>query len=275
MFLFLINIIGGCSDVQVQKPPISAKNDTIFIHIPAGKYPIGAKDDPMANQDEGPYFFVHTEGFYLSETEVSNAQYANFLNDIATTWEQANQLVGLRGGSLRPTEIAFTGKRYRPSFGYEQHPVSTISYKGAVAYCEWLDATLPSEFEWEIAAKGKQEELRYTWGSEEDSSKANIGEQWVMGSKMPTRKIKSYAANGFGLYDMVGNVAEMTSSDYQPYPSVKKEIQLDDKKRKVVRGGDWYSTWEAARLTARRAIPPSSRGVFDGAVGFRCMRKVR
>ena len=159
--------------------------------------------------------------------------------------------------------------------GYEDHPVATINYKGAVSYCKWIEALLPNEFEWEIAAKGVNNDSQYTWGDERDESKANVGKEWTIGNKMPTKPVKSYPPNDFGLYDMVGNVSEWTSSSYTGYPGATEAVFHSDKRvRMVVRGGDWNSNWEGARVFFRRNVKPHNRGFFEGALGFRCSMEV-
>ena len=108
MCLLLLLIVISCE--QKQREPHLGKNNTTFVHIPAGKYQVGSSS---ASIDEGPSFFAETDGFYIMETEVTNGQYVNFLNEQQLTPESASQYLGIRGHSTRPTQIAFTGKRYR------------------------------------------------------------------------------------------------------------------------------------------------------------------
>ena len=208
------------------------------------------------------------------ESEVTNEQYSNYLNEHQMSPEEVSMDIGLRGYSTRPTEIVHTGKRYRPSMGYEEHPISAVGYRAAQSYCQWLGGRLPTEFEWEIGARGSTSDRRYPWGDEEDPSKANIGQRWKQDGRMPTTAVKSYPPNAFGVYDTIGNVAEWTQSKYQGYPGTEKSIRRDDNShRMVVRGGDWYSSWDTARVAFRQNMEINVRGLWNGGLGFRCLRE--
>ena len=123
-----------------------------------------------------------------------------------------------------------------------------------------------------MAARGGSENNDYPWGNDADPTQANVEKRWKIGGRMPTTSVKTYPANKFGLYDLIGNVAEWTSSHYSGYPGSSNTIfQSDDKLRLVVRGGDWYSTWNEARVSFRRNVKPQNRGLFEGALGFRCL----
>ena len=87
------------------------------------------------------------------QTEVTNTQYSEFLNRLKYEPEDIGEFIGIRG-YCTPLRSKHTGTRFRPSYGYEDHPVMTVSYRGAELYCETNKARLPTEMEWEIAARG-------------------------------------------------------------------------------------------------------------------------
>lgn len=265
IFLFL----SSCASLDVQHPPLQGKNETLFLHVPAGEYIIGS-NDPSLPLDEEPQFSIFIDGFYLQQFEVTNQQYAEFLNQSGFSFDIAALYIGLRGSSVRPSELAYTGNRFRASFGYEKHPVATVSYRGAKAYCEWIGGRLPTEFEWEAAASDYRD---LDW--EEPEKQAQINQVWIVGSRMPIVAVGSFSPSQLGFYDLIGNVFELTSSKYEPYPASDKAILTDSKKRMVLRGGDWATPLDELRITTRLGIRAKSRGLFEGGVGFRCAKDMQ
>ena len=272
IFLFLLacgsTLESQSSPAERQLSPIKEKDGSLFLHVPAGKYLIGS-DDPDALLDEGPEFEQEIKEFYLQQFEISNQQYADFLNKTGLSLSDTTRYIGLRGTSARPSEIAYTGTRFRASFGYEDHPVATVNYSGARIYCEWLGGRLPTEFEWEAAAY----DLR-TLSWEEPEKEAQCHKEWSYGGKMPVVSIGTFSPSALGFYDLLGNVAEITSSEYLLYPSSQNLATLDLWKRKVIRGGDWNTRKEQVRATSRKGIRLQTRGFFEGGVGFRCAKDI-
>ena len=217
--------------------------------------------------DEQPVYTEEVLGFYVLQTEVTNAQFAQFMNARQWTIEQAIQMLGFKGNSVRPTQILNTGTRFRAALGRDDYPVSTVTYDGANAFCGSLGGRLPTESEWVAAASGGVSQL-YPWGAEPDSNRAHVGETWR--GHMPTLPVKSFEPNAYGLYDVMGNVWEWTSSRYAPYGT--NDWKKDGKERRVLRGGDWYTRIEDINLFTRYALEPHVRGLMDGGVGFRCVR---
>ncbi len=256
----------GCEDTSpIQRPPQKIHGH-LMMHVPSQTVQIGHEGD--VPYDEQPTIYVAIEGFYIAQTEVTNAQFAKFLNDASLKPEQAVQLVGYKGNSTRPTQLLYTGSRYRAALGRERFPVSTVTFDGAKAYCEWIDARLPTEAEWMAAMSAGKGSL-YPWGDtvDTDQSKAHWGHDWK--GYMPTAEIASYPANAYGIYDGLGNVWEWTISVYQAYDGTSS--QQDGKVRYVLRGGDWFSQPDEVSLYTRYALEPQVRGLMDGGVGFRCV----
>ena len=250
-------------DALQQQRPITVDGQT-FVHIPTQTIQMGRDGDGVP-LDEQPAFTIEVTGFYIATTEVSNAQYAKFLNDTNVAPRSAEFGVAFKGTSTRPTQIVYTGKRYRAALGRELYPVSTVSYHAAVAYCDWIGGRLPTETEWVSAAKGGASTL-YPWGDEPNAQLAQVERRWR--GHMPTAPVATFAANSFGVYDVIGNVWEWTSTTYRPY---ERRQFGDGKERKVLRGGDWYVHIDEISLFTRYALEQSVRGLFDGAIGFRCV----
>ena len=168
--------------------------------------------------------------------------------------------------------------------GYENHPVTYVSWYGAMAYAEWKGKRLPTEAEWEEAARGGLAGLKYPWGNLIDSNRANYS-----GHVGDTTSVGKYPANGYGLYDMSGNVWEWCLDEYnanfyavspaQNPLSGANSIQwlLDNytgvKTSRVLRGGAWNDNAHSARVARRHHNTPAIT-YFNNSLGFRCARAV-
>lgn len=218
--------------------------------------------DQIAMQHEKPQHSVTVDGFFMDITEVTNAQFTKFVDETAyiTTaeqeidWEEMKKQVPegtpkphdsvLQPGSLLfkktktsvPNLYDFSqwwiwsiGTNWRHPIGpesniegKENHPVVHVSYEDAIAYCKWAGRRLPTEAEWEYAARANQSNTTYFWGDDRSqlSKRANSWEgEFPVNNTLEdgferTAPVKTYPANNFGLFDMAGNVWEMTSDWY-------------------------------------------------------------
>jgi formylglycine-generating enzyme required for sulfatase activity len=218
-------------------------DDAEMVFIPAGRFTMG---DTHGNGDRGeqPVHQVGVEAFWLDRTEVTNAQFTRFVQ------------AGARIQGFWRSEYT-TGK--------EQHPVFNVTWYDAAAYCAWAGKRLPTEAEWEYAARGT-DGRRYPWGDTWDTSKANGNFQ--IPASTP---VGSYAggASPFGVHDLAGNVWEWTSTLYKPYPYSATDGREDATASgaRVFRGGAWDNAPFYLRSASRLRVVPSDQFNY---LGFRC-----
>jgi formylglycine-generating enzyme required for sulfatase activity len=226
-------------------PPVT----DIMIEIPAGPFTMGSD---TGEPDEAPAHEVDLSAFEIDRFEVTNADFAQFVE--AT-------------GYQTDAEKAGSSKNWRDDAeGKDNHPVVRVSWNDAVAYCEWLGKRLPTEAEWEKAARGT-EGWMYPWGDEWDPSKANVKETGLRG----TAAVGSFGAGAspYGVEDMAGNVWEWTADWYEPYPDSTYDSEYFGQKFKVVRGGGWFEMADAVCTTNRDL---TSVTAANDDMGFRCAR---
>jgi formylglycine-generating enzyme required for sulfatase activity len=207
---------------------------------------------------------VYLEAFWIDRYEVTNAQYAEFLN--ATQGDQ-----GRCGGHIcadtkaenPDSHLLYQEGRYVAERGYDDHPVIEVSWYGAKAYCEHYGKRLPSEVEWEKAARGT-DSATYPWGEKFDPHKLNS--DYRVGDTTP---VGSYpdGASPYGACDMAGNVWEWVADWYEAYPDSDYRSPFFGHKYKVVRGGSWNHPGDDARCARRDIAHPDRR---LRVVGFRC-----
>ena len=246
--------------------------------IPAGEFWMGSNE----GYNEKPVHSVYVDAFYMDKYEVTNAEYAEFLNAKGRHTDAGKTWLNIGHQSAR---IEYVNRVYRAKAGYENHPVTMVSWHGAMAYATWKGKRLPTEAEWEKAARGDLAGLMYPtypWGNTIDPTKANYRQ-----SVKDTTAVGKYAANGYGLFDMAGNVWEWCldwydADFYAVSPSQNplsgaNSIQwlLDNytgvNNSRVIRGGSWLGIATDLRC-ARRAFVTSTYTSFN--IGFRCARAV-
>lgn len=241
-----------------------------MVAIPAGEFIMGTDaidENNLAVEhgivkpwfvDEGPAHKVYLPLYYIDQYEVTNTQYAKFM--IATK---------------HPPPPYWENGVYAK--GTASYPVVMVQWAEAQAYCKFRGGRLPSEAEWEKAAKGT-ENTPYPWGADFDVKKANIG-GFAGDLTLPGQYLEGKGPHG--TYDMIGNVWEWTSDWYQPYPGSTYKSERFGKALKVIRGNSWSSIGHYpeeiqhellkyhSTATFRLFAPPDAT-ISD--VGFRCMR---
>ena len=236
----------------------SGESSLSLARIPAGWFLMGCD----AGQDnEKPVHRVWVDEFRLAAYQVTNADYANFVR--AT-------------GAVAP----FFGSD--PALNQAEQPVVGVSWHEAVRYCEWLSAStrrkfrLPTEAEWERAARGGREGALFPWGDAAPQSLAGYAESCANYWKTGPEPVGRGEANGYGLYNMCDNVHEWCSDWYSPnYYVVSPERNPrgpESGERRASRGGSWRHHIKMSRCAARSSIPPE----FHYAdYGFRVLCEVQ
>ena len=243
--------------------------------IPAGEFEMGSNN---TSAGERPVHTVYVDAFYIDKHEVTNAEYAAFLNAKGRHGE--GEIVWYK---LDPTDIRIehVDGVYRVDPMYMNHPVVRVSWYGAMAYARWVGKRLPTEAEWEKAARGGLVGKTYPWGNTIDITNANYGN--TVGY---TTAVGSYPANGYGLYDMGGNVWEWcldahdryfyrSSPSRNPIAGGPMQSILDNYTNlnipRTIRGGAFFLGASFVRVTIRYKEDPSST---NPRLGFRCVRVV-
>ena len=262
-----------------------------MVLIPAGSFLMGSDD---GENDEKPVHEVYIDSFYMDRYEVTVAQYQRFLNAVGyldSKERQENESDGeYLFRSLKLADIESKGnKPLKPSHWEEQlqypdRPVVYVSWYGANIYAKWAGKRLPTEAEWEYAARGGntgvggKPKYKYPWGNEASSSKADfnfdhsrvIGLDYLMGY---LKNVGSYAPNGYGLYDMAGNVwewcADWYGANYYKNSPARNPQGPSDGSERVLRGGSLYSDTDDMRCAYR------GDSVAFLSAGFRCVQDVR
>jgi serine/threonine-protein kinase len=298
----------ACTDIG--QTWVSPKDNMVLVCVPAGEYRMGATDgsfewvleDCMADGssrqdceswygDERPLHAVDLDAFWIDQTEVTNDMFAQFVSETGhiTDAEQRG-----KSRAFIPSENIIddvTGADWRHPLGPSSnildlgdHPVAQMSWNDAAAYCEWAGRRLPSEAEWEKAAKGSDNRM-FPWGNSGvagdllNLADRNLEHNWSDSSiddgYTYTAPVGSYPAgvSPYGAFDMAGNVWEWIADWYRadyyansPYANPEGPESGDNKR--LQRGGGWYSLGRQSRTTFRQWNRPN---VSDGSVGFRCV----
>ena len=227
-----------------------AEIESEFVSIPAGKFRMGGDTEA----DHQPIHEVEISAFRMTKSHVTNAQYAAFC------------------GATEHRLPEFWGQdRFHSGPDFPDHPVVGVSWMDAGAFAEWIGGRLPTEAEWEYAARGGLAGRAYPWGDEIDPSRANYARTGATG----TKPVGSHPPNGFGLYDMSGNVVEWVADRYDPayYARSPKADPRGPEtgKHRVIRGGGWHSGPYCNRVYFRNALPANW---VDISVGFRIAKDV-
>jgi len=238
-----------------------------MVPIPAGCFDMGDAFSEGAG-DERPVHSVCISAFEMDVHEVTNAEYSACVVAGECTAPSSTVLVLL---GLDPIE-------YYGNPEYDGHPVIYVTWAQALNYCTWVGKRLPTEAEWEYAARGGLSGARYPWGDTTDCSRAVYDRYYPAGvcydygalPNMP-QEVMGYAANGYGLYDVAGNVGEWVNDLYGS--TYYGSSPTDDPQgpatgfTRVYRGGSWFGATSTTRVADRNSGDPTNR---DFSVGFRC-----
>jgi len=253
------------------KPGIVGKTDRReMILVPGGKFVFGSN---TGDRDEYPQQWLYIGDFYIDKYEVSNRDYGAYMDDT----------------SVGPP-LSWEG----PSYGPDRADLPVlVTYHEAENYARWAGKRLPTEEEWEKAARGagtidgdNLSSIEYPWGMEFSPDRVNSLEFWADAavgeeikkdlkdrepSPLPITMFSRTGASPYGAVNMSGNAMEWTSSWYMPYKNNHYKNRKYGKQYKVIRGGAWFSKKDALRVTRRQigGIPNLYR---DNIAGFRCVK---
>lgn len=252
-----------------------------MVVLPHGNFEMGSSEaEEGRGDDEGPVHVVHVATFALSKTEITRAQYAAFV-------KQTKYITDDKCWTLEDGKYEQRSQRDWRIPGFPQkdsHPAVCINWNDAQAYAAWLSHKtgkkyrLPSEAEWEYAARGNTSSARY-WGEDpseamhyantaDQSAQAHIqgASSWSVHQCSDgyayTAPVGSFKANAFGLYDMLGNVMEWTGDGYHPdYQNASSDgnVWQGAAEKRVLRGGSWNNAPRNVRSAMRDPNKPSLR----------------
>jgi formylglycine-generating enzyme required for sulfatase activity len=251
------------TQLQSAKETAVAMQDMVFIR--GGEFLMGSPQN-QGQENERPQHLQDVNDFWLDRYEVTNAQYNECVKDGVCDHPHRNN------GSPEVTSSSRADYFTSPTF--DQFPVIFVNWDDALTYCKWLRKRLPTEAEWEWAAKGP-ENYRYPWGHEPEPSDSLANYNENLGD---TSRVGKYAPTPLGLYDMAGNVWEWTSSLYTDYPydPLDGREDPDAEGDRVLRGGSWVDGPDNLRTANRNHRSP--RGSLEDSggalanIGFRCAK---
>jgi len=238
-------------------------------------------------EDEIPQLTIYLHGFYIDKNEVTNAEYCRFLNEMGNQEEGGAKWLDITANSdiwyYEGCKIVESDGQYRPRQGYESHPVTHVSWHGAKAYCEWVGKRLPTEAEWEKAARGTDGRV-YPWGSTFPQDGTRVGNfadenhrnvqfiELVRGyddGYRYTAPVGTYPAGAspYGVLDMAGNVSEWCDDWYAAYQRSSFGNADFGTTYRVRRGGSYVWGRPSIRTSARDRERPEAT---SGDSGFRC-----
>ncbi|MEO1722003.1 MAG: formylglycine-generating enzyme family protein [Pseudomonadota bacterium] len=290
-------------------PPGSAAADGM-VRIDAGSFLMGSEARPY-RPEEGPVRQVDVAAFWIDRHEVTNAQFRAFVEatgyrtlaetgldqatnpDLPDWLRQPGAMVFSPPREVRGLDDVSQWWRYVPGANWREplgpgssvaklgnHPVVHIAYEDALAYARWKGGDLPTEAEWEYAARGGLEGADYTWGEAYDPVngwKANTwqGEFPKKNNRLDgwriTAPVGCYEPNGFGLYDMAGNVWEYVSDGWTPRPDT---LAAPEDARVTIKGGSWLCTPIYCGRYRPAARQPQEKSLGTNHIGFRTVRRV-
>ena len=270
-FLFLLVFL-GCGDessnqdetvkddIIVETGPekeiVWEKDGKEMVLIPVGSFEMGDHFSE-GEEDELPVHTVALDAFYMDTHEVTVGQFKQFVNQTGYDYDHMWNDVA----------------KYSPG---DDYPMIYVNWNDATAYAEWAGKRLPTEAEWEYAARGGLVGQRYVWGDDEKLARDYANYEWVEGKDKweLCSPVGSFKPNGYGLYDMAGNVLEWCADRYDGNyytnsPANNPQGREDSiYKYRVLRGGSWLALTNSLRVAYRPIDNPNSRYIY---YGFRCV----
>ncbi|QPJ60869.1 MAG: formylglycine-generating enzyme family protein [Candidatus Nitronauta litoralis] len=260
-FLSFVFFLSGCVSIKTSKEYF-----TTMVEVPAGLFSMGAIiDNPneWGDTDEEPVHEVYLDRFYIDKFEATAGEFSRFLND-NPHYAQAFIETG------PAVTIELKDGVYKPREGLERYPANRISWYGADAYCRWMGKRLPTEAEWEKAARGSDGRT-FPWGNKHpDNTLATYRRPFAKHGFQAMEPVDSMpqGASPYGAHHMAGNIWEWVSDWYEDiyyeHSPEKNPQGPETGDHKVMRGGNWYYKAYYMRTTYRFNDPPETFKVWQG-----------
>jgi len=248
---------------------IHPKDGSVMMGIPAGEFTMGSEEYAA----EKPIQKIYLDKYYIDKFLVTNAKFQKFVDETGYETDSEKEGAGMVRIGKRWKKVEGASWKMPDGLtsadGLEDNPVSQVSYNDALAYCKWANKDLPSEAQWEMAARGP-EGNKYPWGNEEpDDRTANFDN--LVGSPTPVEKYEK-GKSFWGIHDMAGNVYQWNKDWYAKgvERQVKNPTGPADGKERVVKGGSFIEGVESLRSPNRDRYPPNYSSFL---FGFRCACK--
>jgi len=257
--------------VQIETKEISLEDDSpVMVLIPAGEFLMGSPEGE-GEADEHPQHKVYLDAYYIDKYEVTNEQYAKFLNEWGKdTDENGQKMIYEHDWGVKKISGWFESpQKWQPAKGYEKYPVNNVNWYGANQYAKWAGKRLPTEAEWEKACRASST-TTYYYGNDE----SELGEYawYIENSGAKTHPVGTMKPNQWGIYDMYGNVWEWCSDWY--YENYYSDSPPKNPQGPfsgnvcVVRGGSWLSGTVSCWSAGRDRLVPDGKWYYR--YGFRC-----
>ena len=251
-YLFNLIVTSTLTSILCAQAPSNEEIPKIeFVNISGGSFYMGDNLKEGSHR-ELPVHLVTLSSFKLSKYEITNSQFCAFLN--------INGNINEGGGPWLDIEspycnIVLENKLFKPKLGMGNHPVIEVSWYGSNAFALWLNARLPTEAEWEYAARNRGKKIRFTTGMSITNDLANMKGAYGRDVWNGTSPVGSFPPNEIGLYDMAGNIWEWCNDRYSGYSEENQHDPIGPiiGNTHVVRGGSWSFQKDYSRVTLRIA----------------------
>ena len=265
----------GDNPTPVQ-PDLSAAYPDSMVYVPAGTFSMGV---PANQADDNLGHLVYLDAYYIQRDEVTNEQYATFLNEAFALGRNRVEfgaviVNGIEALDCTDAQVRWTGERFEVESGKRSHPMIEVTWFGAQAYAEYYGMRLPTEAEWEKAARGT-DQRKFPWGNSEPTSlHGNINN--VIGETTPVGFFSPVGDSPYGCTDMAGNVAEWCedwySLDAYSLPDAHQNPRGPQTgEHRVARGGSFYLPSHFAECAHRFHDRPDHKCT---PYGFRCVKDI-
>lgn len=260
--ILLLILVTGCFSSLVAQSAKTTDKHPNMIWVEGGSFQMGNKGGyPF----EKPIHTVTVDGFFISKYEITNAQYAKFLNEYGSDVVKEDSYKGQPMVKTHQWGMYKDNNTWKAQKKYENYPAINVTWFGAWAYCKFYGVRLPTEAEWEFAARGgkKGKEYKYAGGSD------LIEAGWFdKNSGYMPHQVGTRLANELGLYDMSGNVCEWCADWYGSYQgNPARNPQGPSKgKNRIIRGGSWNDIAEHCQVGNRFSYTPD---ILTHFIGFR------